>query len=64
MGDKAVFLNGGNESKFSRKFVESLSKIFFEDWYILEEKNDVSWFWRRKEIYWIFGKKNLSGLSS
>jgi len=31
MGDKSVILNGGNESKFSRKFVESLSEIFFED---------------------------------
>jgi len=31
MGDKSVILNEGNESKFSRKFVESLSKIFFEN---------------------------------
>jgi len=31
MQNKSIFLNVGDEAKFSKEFVESLSKIFFDE---------------------------------
>ena len=65
MGDKSVFLNGGNGAKFSREFVESLSKIFFDDWYIMEEQKMLNpGSDEEKKYIEYLVKKYLSGLSS